>query len=94
LNSAAIEVCSFYEEMGEMQRLGVLRAESVWTRQASAAQGYWLLCKPAIEKMRQEWKLPAIYEEFEHLNRVLADLQREQGIESHPPKAAAPAHGN
>jgi hypothetical protein len=34
--------------------------------------------------MREEWKIPALYEEFEHLGRVLADLERERGIE--PPR--------
>jgi hypothetical protein len=48
------------------------------------AQAYLLLCKPAIEKMREEWQKPALYEEFECLYRVLADLDRKRGIAAHP----------
>ena len=81
LNSAAVDVCSFYEEVGELLRLGLLRNESVWIRFSVAAQAYWLLCKPGIEKMREEWKDPAIFEEFEHLVRLTGKLDRERGVE-------------
>jgi hypothetical protein len=52
LNSAAVEVCSFYEEVGELLKFGLLRAESAWIRYYVVAQAYWLLCKPGIEKLR------------------------------------------
>jgi hypothetical protein len=76
-------VCDYYEEVGEMLRVGVLRPEPVWSRFGYMAQAYWLLCKPAIEKMREEWQTLALYEEFEYLSRVCADLDRKRGVAAH-----------
>jgi hypothetical protein len=74
------EVCSIFEEVGELLRQGVLRAETVWNRYAVMAQTYWLACKPTIEKERQKWKDPTLYEQFEYLCRVMAELDRQRGI--------------
>ena len=84
LNRAVFDVCNFYEELGELQRSGALQAESVWNSFGAMAQAYWLLCKPAIERRRQERGDPTMYEEFERLNRLGADLDRERGIAAHP----------
>jgi hypothetical protein len=83
LNRAVLDVCNFYEELGELQRLGALQIESVWNGFGAIAQTYWLLCEPAIQKRRQERADPTMYEEFERLNRLGADLDRERGIEAH-----------
>jgi hypothetical protein len=77
--NAAVEVCNFFEEAGEMVRLGILGAESVTSRYSVHGQAYWTLCRPAIEKFREEWELSTIYEEFEYLSRLMADLDPEQG---------------
>ena len=74
------EVYSFFEEVGELLRQGVLRAETVWNRYAVIAQTYWLVCKPTIEKERKKWKDPTLYEQFEYLCRVMAELDRKRGI--------------
>ena len=81
LNSAAWDVCDFYEGLAHLQRLGVFRAESVWFSFSLIALAYWPLCKPAIEKRREEWGIPTLHEEFEDLSRLMAELDREQGIE-------------
>jgi hypothetical protein len=83
LNRAVLDVCNFYEELGELQRLGALQIESVWNGFGAIAQVYWLLCEPAIQKRRQERADPTMYEEFERLNRLGADLDRERGIKAH-----------
>jgi hypothetical protein len=80
LNPAAIDVCRFYEEVGDLVSVGVLSAESAWDRFGVLAQSYWLVCKPAIEKMREEVGFPMMYGDFEHLCRLLADIDRERGI--------------
>jgi hypothetical protein len=80
LNRAAIDVCSFYDELGELQRLGVLRAELVWNRFGVLGQAYRPLCKPAIEKMREEDKEPTYFEDFEYLMRLIVDMNRERGV--------------
>jgi hypothetical protein len=84
LNRAAYDVLNFFEELGYLQRLGALQAESVWHAFGTMAQAYWLLCKPAIEKRREERGDPTMYEDFERLNHLGADLEREQGIAAHP----------
>jgi len=81
LNNAAWDVCDFYEGLAHLQRLGVLRDESVWFRFSLVALSYWPLCKPAIEKRREEWGIPALHEEFEDLSRLMAQLDRERGNE-------------
>jgi hypothetical protein len=40
---------------------------------------YWALYQPAIEKLREELKDPAIYEDFEQLDALLADIDRQHG---------------
>ena len=84
LDIATQYVCDYYEEVGEMLRVGVLRPEPVWSRFGYMAQAYWLLCKPSIEKMREEWQQSALYEDSEYLYRVCADLDRKRGIAAHP----------
>jgi hypothetical protein len=84
--NAAVEVCNFFEEAGEMVRLGILGAESVASRYSVHGQAYWTLCRPAIENLREEWELSTIYEEFEYLTRLMADLDPEQGAAPQRPE--------
>jgi hypothetical protein len=86
MTNAAVEVCNFFEEAGEMVRLGILGAESVTNRFSVHGQAYWTLCRPAIEKFREEWELSTIYEEFEYLSRLMADLDPEQGAAPQRPE--------
>ena len=80
LNTATMEVCNFFEDVGEMLRLGVLSDVSVWNRYSAAAHSYWSAYKPSIEKMREEYGDPAYYEEFEYLSRVMDEMDRKRGI--------------
>jgi hypothetical protein len=73
-------MCNFFAEVGELQRIGVLSAETVWNNTSDWCQAYWLLCKPAVEKMRQEWENPGLYAQFERLGRLMAEMDRERGI--------------
>jgi hypothetical protein len=77
----AADVGGVFEDLGYLQRLGVLRAESVWNRFGKVTQVYWSLCEPAIEKLREDWKAPELFTEFERLSRLMAELDRERGIE-------------
>ena len=80
LNAAAMDVCTVLEEVGEMLRLEVLRAEPVWNRFGIWAQGYWSVCKPTIEKMREQEEDPSLFEEFEYLCQVLDEMDRKRGV--------------
>jgi hypothetical protein len=84
LNRAVLDVCNFFELLGYLQRLGALQAGSVWNSFGVMSQAYWLLCKPALEKRREERADPTLYEDFERLNRLGTDLARERGIAAHP----------
>jgi hypothetical protein len=84
LNNAAEDVCDLLEEVGEMLRLGVLRAKPVWNRYSVWAEAYWSVCKPTIEKVREKWGDPTLYEEFEYLCRVMAEMDRELGLVAPP----------
>ena len=77
---AAADVGGIFEDLGYLQGLGVLRAQSVWNRFGKVTQVYWSLSKPAIEKLREDWKAPELFTEFERLGRLLAELDRERGI--------------
>ena len=83
LNRPTYDVMDFFEDVGHLQRIGALQAQSVSNTFGVFAQTYWLLCKPALEKMREEWKDPGLYEEFEYLSGVLADIDRSRGIEGY-----------
>ena len=84
LPRAVFDVCNFFEELGELQGLGALQDESVWNRFGVMAQAYWLLCEPSLMKRREARADPAMYEEFERINRLGVELDREQGVEPHP----------
>jgi hypothetical protein len=87
LNNALMEVCNVLEDVGEMLRLEVLRDVPVDNRFGVFAQAYWFVCKPTIEKMREEWQDPKLYEEFEYLCRVLGEMDRRRGAA--PPRVFA-----
>ena len=46
----------------------------------AGAAAYWLLCRPAVEKAREEWQDPTLYEETEHLSRLMTDIERERSV--------------
>jgi hypothetical protein len=84
LNKAAYDVLDFFEEVGYLHRIEALQAESVRSSFGWYAQAYWFLCKPSVEKMREEYKNPDIYEELEGLSRLLMDVDKDRGIEPPP----------
>ncbi len=80
LNKAVWDVLDFFKELGYLQRIETLRAESVRNNFGWYAKACWLLCKPTLEKLRDEWQNPALYEEFEYLSHLMADIDCERGI--------------
>jgi hypothetical protein len=84
LPRAVFDVCNFFEELGELQGLGALQGESVWNRFGVMAQAYWLVCEPSLMKRREERGDPAMYEEFERINRLGVEMDHERDIEPHP----------
>ena len=81
LNRASLEVANFFEAVGYYQRRGALQAEAVLHTFGRIAQGYWAVFEPAIQKMREEYKAPDIFEDFERLNRLVEDRNSERSFE-------------
>jgi len=85
-HEAAMDVCDFFEDLAYWQRLGALTVESVWNTFGGHVRIHWALCKPAIEKMREEYKDPALYVYFEYLSRLMADMDDERGVPAGTPE--------
>ena len=58
----------------------MLRAESVWHTFGMAARVYWAAYGPTVRKMREEENDPVVYEDFERLDRLVADFSSERGM--------------
>jgi hypothetical protein len=82
---ASYDVANFFENVGYLQRSGVLRAESVWHTFGMAARVYWAAYVPTARKMREEQNDPTVYEDFERLDRLVTDMSGERGMP--PPRA-------
>jgi hypothetical protein len=80
LNDAMEYVCGFFETVGYFQSLGALQPESVWHEFGAHIRYSWAAFGPAIEKARKEWDDPELYREFERLNGLMADLDRERSV--------------
>ena len=77
---ASYDVANFFENVGYLQRSGVLRPESVWHTFGMAARVYWALYGPTVRQMRQEQEDPTFYEDFERLDQLVADIIGERGM--------------
>jgi hypothetical protein len=77
---ASYDVANFFENVGYLQRSGVLQAESAWHTFGMAARVYWAAYAPTARKMREEQNDPTVYEDFERLDRLVTDMSGERGM--------------
>ena len=77
---ASHDVANFFENIGYLQRSGVLRPESVWHTFGMAARVYWAIYGPTVREMRREQEDSTFYEDFERLDRLVADMSGERGM--------------
>jgi hypothetical protein len=77
---AYYDVANFFENVGYLRRRGVLLTESVWHTFGMATRVYWAVYGPTVREMRQEQEDPTFYEDFERLERLIADLSSERDI--------------
>ncbi len=84
LDAATEQILDFFEEVGYLTRIGVLRSEKVWHLWSGVLTD-WALCEPAIKRMRDERGDPHIYEELETLQRQMAELERRRTGRYEPP---------
>lgn len=80
LDENAERLLGFFEQLGDFVKQGFVRAESVWHRFGFRLRQYWVLYRPAIEKVREDVKDPTIFEDFERLDALMSDLDRRHGI--------------
>ena len=71
---------SIFEMLGDFVKQGVLRAETVWHQFGVRVRQYWALYRPAIERLREDVKDPTLLEDFERLDALMADLDRQHGV--------------
>jgi hypothetical protein len=76
----SVEVLNFFEQLGHEVKVEAVHTESVWHRFGWMARRYWALYQPAIDKIRQEEKDPTLWEDFEQLNDLMADLERQHDV--------------
>jgi hypothetical protein len=80
LDGNALRLLGVFELLGDLVKQGVVGAEKVWHGFGWRARQYWALYRPAIEKIRQEYEDSTIFEDFERLDALMADLDRERGV--------------
>ncbi len=80
IDENAERLLSFFELLGDLVKQGVVRAETVWHRMGIRVRQYYALYRPAIEKTREEYKDPTLLEDFERLDALMADIDRQHGI--------------
>jgi hypothetical protein len=73
-------VANFFEAVGYFHRRGVLEDESVWHTFGLAARVYWAAYGASVLKMREEENEPTVYEDFERLDRLVAERSSERGM--------------
>ena len=69
-----------FEMLGALVKQGVLRAETVWHQFGVRVRQYWALYQPAIEKIREDLRDPTLLEDFERLEALMADIDRQHGV--------------
>jgi hypothetical protein len=84
LDPASEAIFSFYEDIGYLTRIGVLRIERVW-RQFGGILYAWPLWEPAVKKVREEFQDPLAFEELEYLYRQMVDYDIQRGGTGAPP---------
>jgi hypothetical protein len=80
VNKAVWDMLDFFEELGHFQKTETLQVESVQISFGWYALVYWLLCKHAIQKLRERFEDPELYAEVEYLGRLVSDINRERGV--------------
>jgi hypothetical protein len=83
LNKAGEDVLNFFELMGLLVRAATIDERLVQELFAFRLVRYWELCKPAVERAREEDRSPDLWVNFEYLaNRMIALAKVDGGIEA------------
>src|SRR5919202_5348003 len=80
LDVYALRLLGIFELLGDLVEEGIVRDEKVWSTFGWTVRQYWALYRPAIEKYREEYEDPTLFEDIERLEALMADLDREHGL--------------
>jgi Domain of unknown function (DUF4760) len=82
LNKAGEDVLNFFELMGLLVRAESIDERLVQEMFSFRLVRYWELCKPAVERAREEDRSPDLWVNFEDLaNRIIALAKEDGGME-------------
>jgi hypothetical protein len=83
LNKAGEDVLNFFELMGLLVRAATIDERLVQELFAFRLVRYWELCKPAVERAREEDRSPDLWVNFEDLAiRMIALAKEDGGLEA------------
>ena len=83
LNKAGEDVLNFFELMGLLVRAESIDERLVQEMFSFRLVRYWELCKPAVQRAREEDRSPDLWVNFEYLaNRMIALAKVDGGIEA------------
>lgn len=83
LNKAGEDVLNFFELMGLLVRAESIDERLVQEMFSFRLVRYWELCKPAVQRAREEDRSPDLWVNFEDLaNRMIALAKEDGGIEA------------
>jgi hypothetical protein len=72
-------VADYWEKLGELTRRGHLDATALHSFYSPVCQAWWAQLAPHIRRLRADYADPHIYEQFEWLVRLMADLDHRTG---------------
>jgi hypothetical protein len=78
------QIFAFLDELGHLTRTGVLQLERVWSYYGGTMMA-WVLWERAVQKEREAWQAPDLFEDMEYLYRQMVDLERQRGVRSERP---------
>jgi hypothetical protein len=76
---ASVEIGNYWERVGYLVRQGHIDRLLVYAYLGSVVRFWWVLLGPNTQRLRELQRDPLIYEEFEWLAALMADLDRRAG---------------
>lgn len=79
-DKAATHVGDFWERMGYLTRTGHMNRQFVYDQWTIGAQQWWARLRPTALAARERDEEPRLWEEFEWLARMMAEMDRKAGV--------------
>jgi hypothetical protein len=78
-NGAAHAISGFWENIASLARAGHIDPKLLWNSSGGDCVDYWAMLAPFARKQRTGLAMPTLYENFEWLAGVMAELDRRAG---------------